>query len=67
MEEGIGDLNKAMALNPRNVFTYTNRSYGYLLMGKYDEALADANKAIEVGPTESYRVFLERQGPRRIE
>jgi tetratricopeptide (TPR) repeat protein len=48
-----------MVLNPKNVFTYTNRSYGYLLMGRYDEALADANKAIEVDPNESNAYFLK--------
>ena len=46
LAEAIRDLNKAIELNPAYADAYCNRAAVRLSAGRYDEALADCDKAI---------------------
>ena len=37
-------------LDPKNALTYVNRSFAYLNLGNYQQALKDADKAIQLDP-----------------
>jgi stress-induced-phosphoprotein 1 len=47
-QEGIDAFSEAIKLAPNNHVLYSNRSACYASLKKYDEALADANKTVEL-------------------
>lgn len=49
--EAIEIYTKAIQLDDKNHVLYSNRSAAYVKAGKYEEALQDANKTIELNPT----------------
>lgn len=49
--EAIDIYTKAIQLDDKNHVLYSNRSAAYVKAGKYEEALQDANKTIELNPT----------------
>ncbi len=49
--EAIDIYTKAIQLDDKNHVLYSNRSAAYVKAGKYEEALEDANKTIELNPT----------------
>jgi len=50
MEGAITHYSKAIELDPSNHVMYSNRSAAYTKMKKYDEAVKDADKAIQISP-----------------
>jgi len=48
-EQAIKHYNAAMEINPNNITYLNNRAAVYLEMGKYDESIADCQKAVELG------------------
>ena len=60
-KEQIADLNRVIALEPRNAKPLIARGRAFLSMGKTKDALADANKAISLGRRyrESYKFRVE--------
>lgn len=50
LTEAMSDFNKAIELNPKNVYAYINRGVVYYGLGKYTDAISDYNKAIELNP-----------------
>jgi tetratricopeptide (TPR) repeat protein len=58
MKCGVGDFDRAMAdydvalkLNPQSSFPYRSRGIAYFDQGKYDKAIADFTKAIQIEKT----------------
>ena len=49
-EEAIKHYSDAIALDSANHVLYSNRSAAYASLGKYEEALQDGEKTIEVKP-----------------
>jgi stress-induced-phosphoprotein 1 len=49
-EEAIKHFSQAIEVDPSNHVLYSNRSASYCSLKKYDEALTDANKTIEIKP-----------------
>ena len=60
----IERLSDALNLNPNNFTLYSNRAAAYMRVGKYSEALADANRALELKP--DWTKVRRREG-RRME
>jgi tetratricopeptide (TPR) repeat protein len=56
---------QVIAVAPRDAYSYANRSSAYKLEAKFDQAMADINKAIELAPNEpswlGLRAALEEQ------
>ena len=50
MKEAFADLNRAIALDPKNAAAYRMRGESYRVTNKIDRALADANEAIRLDP-----------------
>jgi stress-induced-phosphoprotein 1 len=48
--EAISCFTEAIKLDPKNHVLYSNRSGSYAALGRYEEALNDANKCIELKP-----------------
>ena len=51
--EGIIDFNKAIHLYPKNSSLYFYRCLCYAVLSKYDDAIKDCKKLIELEPHES--------------
>ncbi|MDX2214765.1 MAG: tetratricopeptide repeat protein [Oculatellaceae cyanobacterium bins.114] len=49
----IADYTRAIAINPQDVYAYYNRGLVYRDLQQYREALADLNRAIELGLEEA--------------
>lgn len=49
-DEAVKHFTEAIALDASNHVLYSNRSAAYASLGKYQEALADADKTIEIKP-----------------
>ena len=49
-DKAIGDYSDAIRRNPSFAAAHHNRGYEYELFGKYDEALADYRRALEITP-----------------
>jgi tetratricopeptide (TPR) repeat protein len=68
-DRGKADLDQAISLNPKNSKELSYRaSYHYEVDRDYEQALADANKALEIDPKYQRRkgLHLQRRGaPRR--
>lgn len=50
-EDAIAAYTEAIALDEQNHVLYSNRSAAYAKLLKYEEALKDAEKTVEVNPT----------------
>lgn len=50
-EDAIAAYTEAIALDDQNHVLYSNRSAAYAKLLKYEEALKDAEKTVEVNPT----------------
>jgi Tfp pilus assembly protein PilF len=46
---GIGEINKALKINPRYAATYTNRAISYYLKKEYEKAWGDVHKTESLG------------------
>lgn len=49
-EEAITYFTQALELDPNNHILYSNRSGAYAKLEKYEQALEDANKVLELKP-----------------
>ena len=49
-KEALDCYSKAIELDPNNPILYSNRSAMYLNLTEYDQAIADADKAISLKP-----------------
>jgi len=47
-EQAISDYTKAIEINPKSAFAYTDRGLAYKRKGEYDLAISDYTKAIEI-------------------
>ena len=47
-ERAISDYTKAIEINPKSAFAYTDRGLAYKRKGEYDLAISDYTKAIEI-------------------
>ena len=47
-DKAIADLDKAIELNPKDAFAYTNRGRAWNNKGNHDKAIADYNEAIKL-------------------
>lgn len=50
-EQAPSDLDRAIALDPKNARAYRERAKCYRVIGRLDRALADANEAVRLDPT----------------
>ena len=62
LDEAIANYTKAIAFNPENATAYLNRGTIYLSQSKWDLALRDHNRAIEIDPKISGRAYFNRAG-----
>lgn len=46
----IASYDKAIELDPQDVYSYNNRGLSYLNLGNFNRAIADCNEAIELDP-----------------
>ena len=46
--KAIANYNKAIEIDPKDIYSYNNRGLSYINLGKYESAIADFNKAIEL-------------------
>ncbi|XVN42239.1 MAG: tetratricopeptide repeat protein [Candidatus Rickettsia vulgarisii] len=49
-EEAIVELNKVIALDPKNIEVYILKGITLTNLGKYEEAIVEYNKAIKLDP-----------------
>ncbi|WP_405549286.1 tetratricopeptide repeat protein [Streptomyces globisporus] len=57
-EEALTELDRAVALNARNVTAWSRRGEVHRWFGHYDQAVADFTTAIELEPTDSWSLTL---------
>jgi hypothetical protein len=55
--EAIGELTKAIEMNPSLAYAYIYRGACYDALGRYDQALADETKAIELRPKDEFAYY----------
>ena len=53
MSLAFADLDRAIALDPKNARAFRERSNSYRTTGRLDRALADANKAVRLDPNDA--------------
>lgn len=56
--EAINHFSKAIELDPNNHILYSNRSASYASLGKYEDALNDANKCVQIKPEWAKVIFF---------
>jgi len=49
-QEGLADLQMALALEPRSFVNHGGVAVGYLKLGRYPEAIAEFSRAIKMEP-----------------
>lgn len=49
-DKAVEEYSKAIGLDGNNHVYYSNRSNAYVQLKRYEEALADANKAVQLDP-----------------
>lgn len=59
--KAVKEFDKAIALEPKNDMFYASRSKAYKNLEKYQEALSDIEKALELQPEVSLYRKLKRQ------
>ncbi len=59
---GFGELDEAIALQPRLEFAYTSRASAYLVLGEHARAIEDLTTVIELQPREAWlqATYLQR-------
>jgi tetratricopeptide (TPR) repeat protein len=65
IEEGIGLVNKALALNPDNFNAASVKGWGLFKQGKYKEALAILEKADSLKPVYNHRLYLHLEAAKK--
>lgn len=60
-EEAIKHYTNAIELDPTNHVLYSNRSAAYVNISKFEEALKDGEKAVEVNPSWGKVIILMDQ------
>jgi tetratricopeptide (TPR) repeat protein len=58
--EAVADLTHILTLDPRNLWALSTRSYEYLALKKNEEALADANSALQLCKGKRANYLLQR-------
>jgi tetratricopeptide (TPR) repeat protein len=53
-DSAITNLTKALTIDPTYFDAYVNRGLVFAILGQYDQAIADENKAIELAPNDAY-------------
>ena len=48
-DQAIADFDEAIALDPQDALAYANRGYAYYNLGDDDKAIADYERALELG------------------
>ncbi|MBV8976729.1 MAG: hypothetical protein JO261_12690 [Alphaproteobacteria bacterium] len=57
---GFRDIDAGIALSPALADGYVDRGAALISMGRYDEALADLNKGISLGPHQPQKAYYDR-------
>jgi len=57
---GFKDIDSGIALDPMLADGYIDRGAASIALGHYDDALADLNKGITLGPTRPYVAYYDR-------
>jgi tetratricopeptide (TPR) repeat protein len=60
-DEALADFNRALELDPKDVWALAGRGKTYRKMGRYDEALADYDRALELDPKDPYVLDYRHQ------
>ena len=61
-DEVVENCTKDIELNPKNALMYNGRGYAYIHLEKYDEALADFKKVLELEPEDTKNNKLAKNG-----
>ncbi|MCP4336651.1 MAG: tetratricopeptide repeat protein [Mycoplasma sp.] len=48
LKDAMSDYNKAIEINPNLAIAYINRGYAYIRLKKYEDAMSDLNKVIDL-------------------
>ena len=60
IESSLADYNAALALNPNMADTYIDRGSALMRAARYQDARADFDKALSLGPTNTYIAYFDR-------
>jgi tetratricopeptide (TPR) repeat protein len=60
IDSSLADYNAALALNPNMADTYIDRGSALMRAARYEEARADFDKALSLGPTNTYIAYFDR-------
>ena len=58
----IQEINEAIRLEPNDVSGYLNRSYLHFYRGRYDLAIEDLNKCMELSPGDAHDLYIYYRG-----
>ena len=58
--KALAEYNLAISLQPNRSVQFSNRGEVYVDQGKYDEAMADFNKAIKISDSQVYFAYYYR-------
>jgi Flp pilus assembly protein TadD len=57
LDQAITEFTKAIELDPKSDWAYSNRGLAYVRKGQYDQAISDCNKALEINPRDAKAYF----------
>ena len=60
-DRAISTIRRAVALAPENLYVESDLALAYLLARRFDEAIAQARRSLELGSSESWWLLLEAQ------
>ena len=58
IDEGLADFNESLRLDPKNVEALEYRGLLFEELGKYDKALADHRRAMEIAPNDPHQIAV---------